>query len=145
MRWYIIHSRLLLAIHDPASYNNIWTKYVVSFGEMPMILQEDRRSTYTSCSTPDGIPAWLARVCSAIAVSGVLSFGLTRAVQPAAKAGPTLRVICLVGEPNGEYRLQWSHQSVLQRLYRIIRTMDRGKFQGVILTVTPTACCIAMI
>jgi hypothetical protein len=109
-----------------------------------MTLQEDRRSTYTSCNTPDGIPAWLARVCSAIAVNGVLSFGLTMAVQPAAKAGPTFRVICLVGEPNGEYRLR-SHRQLLQRLFRMIRTIDRGKFHGVILTVTPTACCIAMI
>jgi hypothetical protein len=66
----------------------------------------DRRSTYTSCNTPDGIPAWMASVCSAIAVSGVLSLGLTKAVQPAAKAGPTLRVICLVGEPKGEYRFR---------------------------------------
>jgi hypothetical protein len=43
----------------------------------------------TLVATLDGIPAWLlARVCSAIAVNGVLSFGLTTAVQPAAKAGP---------------------------------------------------------
>lgn len=67
---------------------------------------QSHRSTYTSCSTCGGIPAWSARACSAIAVSGVLSFGLTRVVQPVAKAGPTLRVICLVRESNGEYRLR---------------------------------------
>jgi hypothetical protein len=33
-----------------------------------------------------------------MAVSGVFSFGLTIAVHPAAKAGPTLRVICLEGK-----------------------------------------------
>ncbi len=62
-------------------------------------------------TTPGGVPASsIARMISA-AVSGVALAGLTTLVQPAAMAGPSLRVI-----------------------------IAAGKFQGVIAAVTPTGC-----
>ena len=63
----------------------------------------------STLNTPEGMPARLANSANASAVSGVCSAGLTIAVQPAASAGATLRVI-----------------------------MASGKFHGVIAAQTPT-------
>jgi len=71
--------------------------------------------THTNSNTPSGIPARSAKFFKAIAEIGVSSDGLATAVHPAAKAGPTFRV-----------------------------SIARGKFQGVTIAATPTACCIAM-
>ena len=60
-------------------------------------------------TTPAGTPASCMIRTISIAVSGVALAGLTTLVQPAARAGPSLRVI-----------------------------IAAGKFQGVIAAVTPT-------
>ncbi len=60
---------------------------------------------------PFGTPARSASTASARAESGVCAAGFSTMVQPAASAGPTLRVI-----------------------------MPLGKFQGVIAAQTPTGC-----
>ncbi len=65
----------------------------------------------TICSKPAGKPARTASSPSASAVKGVSVAGLTIMLQPAAKAGATLRVI-----------------------------MAAGKFQGVIAAHTPIGC-----
>src|SRR5690606_40161712 len=62
----------------------------------------------TTLNTPAGIPARSASTASASAVSGVCEAGRNTTVQPAAKAGATLRVI-----------------------------MAKGKFQGVMAATTP--------
>ncbi len=61
--------------------------------------------------TPGGKPARCANSASASAESGVCSAGLITTVQPAARAGATLRVI-----------------------------MAMGKFQGVMAAQTPIGC-----
>lgn len=63
----------------------------------------------TTEKTPGGTPARSASTASASAESGVCEAGLSTMVQPAASAGPALRVI-----------------------------MAAGKFQGVIAAPTPT-------
>ena len=68
-------------------------------------------SPVTTERTPAGTPARSARTHMASAEYGVSSEGLTTIVQPAASAGPTLRVI-----------------------------IAAGKFQGVIAAVTPIGC-----
>ena len=55
----------------------------------------------TTFKTPAGTPAISASLASASAQSGVSSEGLTTTVQPAAKAGPTLRVIMAIGKFHG--------------------------------------------
>mmetsp|Transcript_20951 Transcript_20951/g.65136 ORF Transcript_20951/g.65136 Transcript_20951/m.65136 type:complete len:225 (-) Transcript_20951:391-1065(-) len=52
-------------------------------------------------NTPGGTPASSASCSSASAESGVASAGLTTAVQPAASAGATLRVIIALGKFHG--------------------------------------------
>ncbi len=66
-------------------------------------------SPVTTLKTPAGTPAWLASQANAKAEKGVSSEGFNTTVQPAASAGPTLRVI-----------------------------MAAGKFQGVMAATTPT-------
>ena len=68
-------------------------------------------SPITTCSTPLGTPASSANTAKAIAHKGVCSAGLIIMLQPAASAGPALRVI-----------------------------MAMGKFQGVMAAVTPIGC-----
>ncbi len=51
--------------------------------------------------TPAGMPASWASTPRARAVKGVLSAGLTSMVQPAASAGPALRVIMAAGKFQG--------------------------------------------
>src|SRR5260221_8024296 len=63
----------------------------------------------TMLTTPGGKPASVNKLASSSAESGVCSAGLQMVVQPAASAGPSLRVSIAV-----------------------------GKFQGVIITATPT-------
>ena len=63
----------------------------------------------TTLTTPGGTPASVASRPNSIAVSGVCEAGLTTWVQPAARAGPSLRVI-----------------------------IANGKFHGVMAAVTPT-------
>ena len=65
----------------------------------------------TTLTTPSGTPASLRMAATANAVSGVSLAGLSTTVQPAASAGPILRV-----------------------------AMAAGKFQGVTSTLTPTGC-----
>jgi len=69
------------------------------------------RLVVTMLSTPAGRPARSASTASASAHSGVSSAGLITIVQPAARAGPALRVIIAI-----------------------------GKFHGVIAATTPIAC-----
>mmetsp|Transcript_7453 Transcript_7453/g.19257 ORF Transcript_7453/g.19257 Transcript_7453/m.19257 type:complete len:216 (+) Transcript_7453:566-1213(+) len=70
-------------------------------------------SPITTLNTPCGSPARSATSAIASAVRGVSSAGLSTTVQPAARAGATLRVI-----------------------------MDIGKFHGVMAATTPTGCRI---
>ena len=70
-----------------------------------------RASPVMTWNTPPGMPASSASTASARADSGVCPAGLTIIAQPAASAGPTLRVI-----------------------------MALGKFHGVIAAVTPIGC-----
>ncbi len=64
-------------------------------------------------TTPPGRPA-SSRICARASIdSGVCCAGLTTLAHPAAIAGPSLRVPIAI-----------------------------GKFQGVIISVAPTGCCI---
>ena len=65
----------------------------------------------TTLKTPFGVPARSASSANASAENGVWLAGLTTMVQPAASAGPALRVI-----------------------------IAEGKFHGVIAAVTPIGC-----
>ena len=51
--------------------------------------------------TPGGNPARSASTASARAENGVCDAGLATTVQPAASAGPTLRVIIAIGKFHG--------------------------------------------
>ena len=55
----------------------------------------------TTLSTPSGRPASLSSAASASAVSGVSSAGLSTTEQPAARAGPILRVAIAAGKFHG--------------------------------------------
>ena len=65
----------------------------------------------TTLTTPSGTPASDSRAATASALSGVSRAGLSTTVQPAASAGPILRV-----------------------------AIAAGKFHGVMRTLTPTGC-----
>ena len=52
-------------------------------------------------TTPSGTPASLSSSASASAVSGVSSAGLSTTGQPAARAGPILRVAIAAGKFHG--------------------------------------------
>ncbi len=67
-------------------------------------------------NTPGGMPAFSASTASAKADNGVSSEGLSTIVQPAASAGPALRVI-----------------------------IASGKFHGVMAATTPTGSRVTMI
>ncbi|MNY10511.1 hypothetical protein D3C86_1434960 [compost metagenome] len=69
----------------------------------------------TTLNTPGGIPAFSARAAKARAEYGVCEAGLSTMVQPAARAGPALRVI-----------------------------IAEGKFHGVMAAVTPIGCLSTM-
>ena len=69
-------------------------------------------SVTTTLTTPSGTPASRRMATISSAVSGVSSAGLSTTVQPAASAGPILRV-----------------------------AIAAGKFQGVISSDTPTGAC----
>ncbi|MNZ26189.1 hypothetical protein D3C78_433730 [compost metagenome] len=69
----------------------------------------------TTLSTPAGIPARVASSTRARAEYGVCEAGLSTMVQPAARAGPALRVI-----------------------------IAAGKFHGVMAAVTPIGCLITI-
>jgi hypothetical protein len=69
----------------------------------------------TTLSTPAGMPARSASATSASAENGVWLAGLTTMVQPAASAGPALRVI-----------------------------IAAGKFHGVMAAVTPIGCLMTI-
>src|SRR4051812_25912460 len=58
-------------------------------------------SPVTTLNTPDGTPARCASTAMASAENGVASAGFTTMVQPAASAGPTLRVIIAAGKFHG--------------------------------------------
>jgi hypothetical protein len=58
-------------------------------------------SPVTTLNTPRGTPARSASTARASADSGVASAGLTMIGQPAARAGPTLRVIMAAGKFHG--------------------------------------------
>ena len=55
----------------------------------------------TTLNTPAGTPARSASSASASAENGVCDAGLTTTVQPAASAGPALRVIIAIGKFHG--------------------------------------------
>ena len=55
----------------------------------------------TRFTTPSGTPASASSPTSAYAVRGVSAAGLTTTVQPAARAGATLRVIIAAGKFHG--------------------------------------------
>ena len=55
----------------------------------------------TTLITPAGTPARSSSATIASAVSGVSSAGLSTTVQPAASAGPSLRVIIAAGKFQG--------------------------------------------
>ena len=59
------------------------------------------RSVVTILSTPFGMPARSASSASANAEKGVCSAGFNTIVQPAARAGATLRVIIAFGKFHG--------------------------------------------
>src|SRR5262245_1032937 len=69
----------------------------------------------TTLKTPAGMPARSPRYARASAENGVCDAGFATTVQPAARAGPTLRVIIAI-----------------------------GKFHGVMQPTTPTGCLITM-
>src|SRR5215510_2102947 len=69
----------------------------------------------TTLKTPPGMPACSPRYARARAENGVWDAGFATTVQPAASAGPTLRVI-----------------------------MAMGKLHGVMQATTPTGCLITM-
>ena len=73
-------------------------------------------SPVTMLMTPGGMPARSASSVNAYADSGVALAGLQTTVQPAASAGPILRV-----------------------------SMALGKFQGVMQATTPTGCLMQTI
>ena len=58
-------------------------------------------SAVMTLSTPAGMPARCASSATASADSGVCSAGLITTVQPAARAGATLRVIMAIGKFHG--------------------------------------------
>src|SRR5690349_3093862 len=60
-----------------------------------------RADPVTTFRTPPGTPARDASSASASALKGVFDAGLTTVVQPAARAGPTLRVIIAMGKFHG--------------------------------------------
>ena len=55
----------------------------------------------TTLTTPSGTPASRSSAASASAVSGVSLAGLSTTVQPAARAGPILRVAIAAGKFHG--------------------------------------------
>jgi hypothetical protein len=55
----------------------------------------------TTLNTPAGMPARSASTASASAENGVWVAGLSTMVQPAASAGPALRVIIAAGKFHG--------------------------------------------
>ena len=73
-------------------------------------------SVQTTLTTPSGTPASSSSRAIASAVSGVSSAGLSTTVQPAASAGPILRV-----------------------------AIAAGKFQGVISSAIPIGACATSI
>jgi hypothetical protein len=66
-------------------------------------------TTQNTFSTPAGMPARCASSASARADKGVCSAGWITAVQPAASAGATLRVIIAIGKFHG-YRRTNAHR-----------------------------------
>ena len=90
---------------DPVNVNFLTNGLLVNSGPISSALP------VITFRTPGGIPAFSASFAKAKAEKGVAEAGLTMIVQPAARAGPTLRVI-----------------------------IADGKFQGVTAAHTPTGC-----
>jgi hypothetical protein len=86
--------------------------FAFEHSSLPMV----SASPVTMLSTPFGMPARSASSAMASAENGVCSAGLSTTVQPAARAGPALRVIIAL-----------------------------GKFHGVIIADTPIGCLITRI
>ena len=72
----------------------------------------------TTFSTPLGTPARSASSQRASAVNGVSSAGLMTAVQPTARAGPTLRVIIAAGKFQGVTIAQTPIGSLTANVFR---------------------------
>ena len=81
---------------DPVNENFFTSGFVVS--SLPT---RDDLVEGTTLNTPFGSPARCASSASASAESGVNCAGFTTTVQPAASAGPTLRVIIALGKFHG--------------------------------------------
>ena len=88
----------------------------------------------TALSTPSGTPAFLARVSSAKALSGVLLAGLITPVQPAASAGPSLRVSIAIGKFHGVIAATTPTGS------RVARMREPGLTGGMISPLARLAC-----
>src|SRR6201999_2860990 len=71
----------------------------------------------TTLTTPDGTPASVSSAARASAVSGVSSAGLSTTEQPAARAGPSLRVAIAAGKFQGvtssETPIGWRETRIL--------------------------------
>ena len=91
-----------------------WRTVSLEHSTLPISI-ELSASAVRMFSTPAGMPARIANSPSANADSGVASAGLMTTVQPAARAGATLRVIIAI-----------------------------GKFHGVIAAQTPIGCLMTM-
>ena len=76
----------------------------------------------TTLKTPAGTPARSASSASASAVSGVWLAGFTTMLQPAASAGPALRVIMAAGKFQGVM----AAQTPIGSLSTTIRAVSRG-------------------
>ncbi len=75
-----------------------WRTVSLSHSSLPMAAD---LAAVTTFSTPAGKPARCPSSATASALSGVSLAGLTTTVQPAASAGPTLRVIIAIGKFHG--------------------------------------------
>lgn len=71
-----------------------------------------------------GIPAWIANFVNARQVYGVSLGGLITTEQPAASAGPTLRVIMAAGKFHGVMIPQTPTGS--RRVIRVVRGVEEG-------------------
>ena len=94
------------------------------------------------CTTCSGTPACSVKACRARAVKGVNSEGLMITVQPAAKAGPSLRVSMAKGKFHGVIKPQTPTGSLRTRIWPFGAWLLSGCTKGVgtIIPLGATAC-----
>ena len=102
-----------------------WSAHLV-VSSRPQAASFSPLATRTTLITPAGIPTRSAKTHMARALKGVSAGALMTHVQPAAKAGATLRVIMALGK----------------FLHRVRRAMSwhRSAYQGVMRPQTPMGC-----